>query len=431
MANKRKILTPAEKLSLNSSKQVYEYATLPNGLRLVHRRAEGELAHLALMIGSGTRHEGKLPEGIAHLTEHMLFKGTHKRKAHQVVNFLENVGCDLNAYTTREETCIHASFLSPHYARAAELFADVAFSSIFPEQELEKEKTVVLDEISSYNDSPAEEIFDTFEFKFFESHPLGRYILGRPESVKATHRIHLLNYVGDNFCPNRMVLVSVGGITFRQLYYLAEKYFGSATCHSTLNDPGDFKDYKPFNLTTNRESHLTHSIIGMPAYNYSHPDKLSLILLNNILGGPALNARLYQNIRERYGIAYSIDAQLAHYSDAGWLAIYMGTDPAQTHRAISLAMKELKKLREQALGTLQFSRAKQQLIVQLAINRESGMQEALSVGKAWLIKNHASSVAEIIKQVEQIKPSKLLEVANEVFDEQKMSFLIYQGAKAS
>ena len=427
MSPKKRIPAPIKKTNLNTGTQAYEHAVLPNGFRIVHRRTDEELAHLALMIGAGTRHEGDLPEGIAHLTEHMLFKGTKRRKAYQVVNFLENVGCDLNAYTTREETCIHASFLSPNYGRAAELFADVTLSSTFPEQELEKEKTVVLDEISSYKDSPAEEIFDTFENEFFSPHPLGQFILGRPETLPNISRNVMLDYVGNNFTPDKMILVSIGNIAFSKLYTLAGRYFGEAEQQNKHNKEMPFGAYRTFERKDSAESYLSHCIIGMPGYHYNHPDKLALILLNNILGGPALHARLNQNIREKFGIAYSIDSQLAHYSDAGWLAIYMGTDPGQIDKAIALAMKEMRKLREQALGSLQLSRAKQQLIVQLAISRESRLHEALSVGKAWLIKNHASSVAEIIGRVEQISPSKLLEVANEIFDERKMSTLIYHG----
>ncbi|HMM12221.1 MAG TPA: pitrilysin family protein [Bacteroidales bacterium] len=424
---RKKTPSSAKTISTSAVRQSYEHTVLPNGLRIVHRRAGGEVAHLALMIGAGTRHEGSKPEGIAHLTEHMLFKGTKKRKAHQVVNFLENVGCDLNAYTTREETCIHASFLHPYYSRAIELFADVACSSTFPEQELEKEKTVALDEINSYKDSPAEEIFDTFEYEFFRPHSLGRYILGRPETLPGITRNDMLEYVRMNFAFDRMVLVSIGNISFRQLQQFALRHFGVFQGDSPAYSHEHFEANNTFHTKVPTESHLSHCIIGMPGYHYSHPDKLPLILLNNILGGPALHARLNQNIREKYGIAYSIDSQLAHYADAGWLTIYLGTEPGQMDKAIALAIKEMKKLREQALGSLQLARAKQQLIVQLAISRESGLNEALSVGKAWLIKNHASSMAEIMGKVEEITPSVLLNVANEIFDEQKMSTLIYQA----
>jgi len=248
MTPRKKIPQPASKPGLNGSQQHFEHAVLPNGLRLVHKRADGELAHLALMIGAGTRHEGELPEGIAHLAEHMLFKGTARRKAHQVVNFLENVGCDLNAYTTREETCIHASFLNPYYGRATELFADVVFNSVYPENELEKEKAVVLDEINSYKDSPAEEIFDRFEHELFRPHPLGRYILGTEDSIPGVTRDHMLHYATQRFLPDRMVLVSVGNIAFRQFYDLATRHFGEHQLagNNTPNTP--LADYSKFDL---------------------------------------------------------------------------------------------------------------------------------------------------------------------------------------
>lgn len=407
----------------------YQHGVLANGLRLVHRQTNGEIAHLALMIGSGTRHEGHLPEGIAHLTEHMLFKGTKTRNARQVVSYLENVGCDINAYTSREETCLHASFLNQHYSRVLQIFAEVVFHSTFPEHELEKEKQVVLDEINSYMDSPAEEIFDRFENDYFGLHPLGRYILGRPESLAVIQRNNLFDYVSNRFFAANMVLVSIGAFSFENLKQMAVRYFGDYDAQSKPTPKNAFSGRLPFYHKLPFESHLSHCLIGMPAYSYNHPEKTPLILLNNILGGPALQSRLNQNIREKYGITYTIESHLAHYSDAGWLAIYMGTDPFQTEKAIALARKEMKKLREQALGSLQLARAKQQLIVQLAISRESRLSEALSVGKAYLMKNSAESVSQIIKMIEAVSSFKLLEIANEIFDESKMCTLIYEGEK--
>lgn len=413
----------------STSKQLYQTYTLSNGIRLIHRQTKAAISHLALMVHTGSRDEELHENGMAHIIEHMIFKGTNKRKAYHVMSFLENVGCDLNAYTTKEETCIHATFLNTYFERALALFADIAFNSTFPAKELEKEKEVILDEINSYKDSPAEEIFDEFENLLFEGHPIGRNILGSTESLKAITRKNIFRFIKKNYCTNNMVIASVGNIEFTKIKKMVTKYYNDVPYAAHCAPRIPFNDYKPKHIKVERESFLSHCLIGNIAYDYRHEKKLDLILLNNILGGPGMNSRLNLNIREKYGYTYSIESQYNSYSDTGWFGVYLGTDTNSVSKTIDLVKKELQKLRETKLGVLQLSRAKQQLIVQLAISFESGLQETLSIARSHLLKNEVHAMPQIIQLIENISTSSLLEVANEIFEPSQLSTLIFEGKK--
>lgn len=408
----------------------YEYYRLKNGLRLVHRFQPGGVSHLAVMLNAGARDESRNEEGAAHLIEHMMFKGTKKRKAWQVISRMENVGCDLNAYTTKEETCIHASFMHPHYGRAVELFADICFNSVFPQHELEKEKEVILDEIHSYRDNPGEEIVDEFENLIFKNHPLGHNILGNSETVKNFNRETLIAFTEKNYRPSEIVISSVGNIAFQRLVRLVESHFADHQNNNRFLTRNAFHDYKATNHSETRENFLSHCIIGNIAFKYNHPSKVALALLNNVLGGPGLNSRLNLNIREKYGFTYSIDSQYNAYSDTGWFGVYLGTDAATLEKAVTLVYKELKKLRQDALGSLQLARARQQLIVQMAIGNESGLQEALGIARNHLTYDKVETFAQLEHQIQNVSASHLLDVANEVFSEGHLSTLIFHGTNA-
>ena len=405
----------------------YEYYRLKNGLRLVHRFQPGGVSHLAVMLNAGARDESRNEEGAAHLIEHMMFKGTKKRKAWQVISRMENVGCDLNAYTTKEETCIHASFMHPHYGRAVELFADICFNSVFPQHELEKEKEVILDEIHSYRDNPGEEIVDEFENLIFKNHPLGHNILGNSETVKNFNRETLIAFTEKNYRPSEIVISSVGNIAFQRLVRLVESHFADHQNNNRFLTRNAFHDYKATNHSETRENFLSHCIIGNIAFRYNHPSKVALALLNNVLGGPGLNSRLNLNIREKYGFTYSIDSQYNAYSDTGWFGVYLGTDDATLEKAVTLVYKELKKLRQNSLGSLQLARARQQLIVQMAIGNESGLQEALGIARNHLTYDKVETFAQLEQQIHNVSAAQLLDVANEIFSEDQLSTLIFHG----
>jgi predicted Zn-dependent peptidase len=408
----------------------YQYFRLDNGIKLIHRQNSAPVSHLALMVNTGSRDEDLSENGVAHLIEHMIFKGTNKRKAFHVISFLENVGCDLNAYTTKEETCIHGTFLKAYYDRALELFADIAFNSVFPAKELEKEKEVILDEINSYKDSPSEEIFDEYENMLFSGHPIGRNILGTTDTVKSFNRNHILRFIKKKYKTSEIVISSVGNIDFEKLKKHVSRHFGLIPASDNTNHRQPFDFYLPRTQKEERDNYLSHCLIGNIAYQYDHPKKHSLVLLNNVLGGPGLNSRLNLNIREKYGFAYNIDSQYTSYTDTGWFGVYLGTDPESVTKAESLVKKELKKLCNDRLGTLQLARAKQQLIVQLAISIESGLTETLSIARAHLQKDHVDSMEDIIRSIRNIDSSDLLEVANEVFEPRQLSTLIFAGNKS-
>lgn len=416
-----------EKSTMTSSSSAYQYHQFKNGIRLIHRYNSHAVSHLALMVNVGSRDEAAQDFGIAHLIEHMVFKGTHKRKAFHIISRLENVGCDLNAYTTKEETCLHATFLHPHYERALELFADIAFNSVFPSQELEKEKEVILDEIHSYRDNPAEEIVDEFENQLFNGHEFGHNILGTVQTVQDCSRDQLINFCQRLYTTDEMVIASVGNIPFEKLIKMIEKYYASQITTSSALKREKYNEYIPSTKTEQRDNYLSHCYLGNVAYGFNHPSKITLVLLNNVLGGPGLNSRLNLNIREKFGFTYSIDSQYTAYSDLGWIGIYLGTDNDTLEKTIKLVHKELKKLREEPLGVLQLSRAKQQLIVQLAIGYESGLQETLSIARSHIQNKEVENFASHVQSIERLTAINIMDVAQEVFDPLQLSTLIFKG----
>lgn len=406
-----------------------EYRThqLNNGIRIIHRYLNSEVSHCGLMVDTGTREENTNESGMAHFIEHLIFKGTKKRKAYHVLSRLENLGGELNAYTTKEETCIYASFLSPYYAHSLELFADLAFQSVYPKKEIEKEKEVVIDEINSYNDNPAELIYDEFENQIFEGHPLGRNILGDIERIKLFERADVLRFVRRNYSADQMVVASVGRIDFTKLCKLVDRYFGSVRPLGKRASREPFLHYTQRQISCQKDSYLTHSMIGNVAYSRNHPQKLTLLLLNNLLGGPVLNSRLNLAIREKYGYAYSIESMYQPYSDTGVFGIYLGTDKQYHEKSIALVMAELKKLRDRKLGTVQLHRAKRQIIGQMAINFESSLNEMLGIAQAHLNHTEVKSLDLMIRELEQLTADDLQEVAQEIFNPEQLSIRTFKG----
>jgi len=405
----------------------YNYHTLPNGIRLIHRQKNGQIAHLALMVNTGSRDELSHEYGLAHLIEHMIFKGTKKRKAYHVLSRLENVGGELNAYTTKEETCLHASFLNAHTDRSMELLADIAFQASFPANELEKEKEVVLDEINAYRDNPSEEIFDEFEDQLFNGHPIGHPILGTEKTVKSFSRSDLFRFVKNNYATDQIVLALVGDLTFEKFLFKSAKYFGQVEARKHSPKRLVNREKKPSFIQKERNSYLTHCILGNSSYDRKHPEKHSMLLLNNILGGPGLNSRLNLNIREKYGFAYNIESHYTAYSDTGVFLVYLGIDPRSAEKAMKLVYKELTKLKTLKLGSLQLHRAQQQLIGQLAIGFESGLSETLSIARSHLMFDKVDDMNQITQKILKLDASKILAVAEEVFNFDDFNTLIYNG----
>ncbi len=400
--------------------------TLPNGIRLIHKPTDSPVGHLGILINTGSRDEEPDEHGLAHFIEHSVFKGTKKRKAFHVLSRIEDVGGELNAYTTKEETILYSTFLAEFYGRAAELLSDILFNSIYPEKELKREKEVVLEEINSYKDSPAELIFDDFEELVFDGHPIARNILGTPEYIAGFDRESIIRFTANNYHTDQMVISSVGKINFEQLKKYVEKYFGFAQTNIRLNGRKRFENYSPDKRITRKDTFQAHCVMGNIALDIMHPKRIAMVLLNNIIGGQAMNSRLNLALRERKGMAYNIESGYTAYSDTGLFSVYFGTEHENLEKAINIVLKEFKLLREKNLGTLQLSKAQKQLMGQIAISGENYEDLMLGIGKSYLVFDKVDTIQTILKKIERVTPSDLMEVANEVLDEKRMSLLVYR-----
>ena len=378
------------------------------------------MAHLGFFVNMGSRDELNEEHGLAHFIEHVLFKGTEKRKAYHVLSRMEDIGGELNAYTTKEETVVHATFLNEHYARAVELFNDIVFHPTFPAKELEKEK--------SYLDTPSDMIFDEFDELVFANDPLGRGTLGTPESVYSFDAKAVRKFLKRGYRTDQMVIASVGKISLKKLKAMIEKYFGHEVGATEMAEQrSSFNGYKPSRSEVKKANYQTHLIMGNVAYPAGHDDRIGLFLLSNILGGPGMNARLHMTLRERHGYTYNVETNYSSYSDTGLFSIYLGMDEKFLKKCIDLTHKELRLLREKGLGTLQLHKAKQQLLGQVAIGQENNQSQMLGIGKSILAFDEVRTWKEIALKIDELTSSQLLKIANEVLDEKDFSYLIYKS----
>ena len=399
---------------------------LKNGIRLIHQQIESPAAHFGIIINTGSRDELPEEQGIAHFIEHVIFKGTKKRKAYHILSRIEDVGGELNAYTTKEETAVYATFLNEHYARSMELISDIILNSNFPKKEIEKEKEVVIEEINSYKDSPSELIFDEFDELLFDGHPIARNILGTPDHVKSFKRDNIIQFLKRNYHTEEMVLSSVGNIPFKKIVSLAEKYFSDIPENHRKQSRLLFNHYQAGMLSVEKDTFQSHCVIGNIAYNAQSDKRMGMVLLNNILGGQSMNSRLNMALREKNGIAYNVESNYTAFSDTGQFNVYFGTDRENLDRAIRLVNKEFRLLKNKTMGTLQLSKAKKQLIGQIAISSENRDDLMLTLGKSFLLYNKVDSLPAIYKKIEAISSSQIMDIANEVFDEKSISTLIYK-----
>lgn len=400
---------------------------LKNGLRIAHLESKSAVAYCGVFVNAGARDESLDEWGVAHFTEHMMFKGTSKRRARHIINRLESVGGELNAYTTKEETCIHATFLPDYYERTIELFSDVLTGSIFPKEEINKEREIIIDEINSYLDSPSELIFDDFEELVFGYNSLGRNILGNPESVRKISQQHIKDFVKRTYTPKEMVISSVGNIPFEKLCKWAEKYFGeweNISSHKRSNI--QLSKLVPQEQIQERNTYQTHCIIGGLAYSLKEKKRLPLSLLCNLIGGPAMNSKLNMVLREKYGYAYHTEACYTPYSDSGIFTLYFGADNGNYTKCINLINRELKSLCTKKITDTALKKIKQQLIGQTMISAAGEEAQMFSIGKSVLAYNKVTTMAEIYKRIERITASQLLEVANETLAPEQLSILLYR-----
>ena len=400
--------------------------TLENGLQCAFQAQRSSVAHVVVAVRAGARDELDHQQGLAHFLEHNLFKGTSKRKAYHILSRLDDVGGELNAYTTKEETIIHASFLKTDFRRALELLYDVLANSTFPEKELEKEKEVIKDEISSYKDSPGESIFDDFEDHIFRGDPLGRNILGTPESVDRLSRADILEFQSRTYTADRIKLAVVGPFGSERVERTVSELFAGFQ-FADSNWENTFKgDGQPDRVVANLAQFQDHYMVGWRTCGIHGHDRRSLSLLNNILGGPAMNSRLGLNIREKHGIAYNIESYLNLYSDVGMMGIYLGCDPQQTEKAAALVAKEVAKLRDTKLGTLQMSKAKKQFLGQMAMSEDNGLNSAVGAARALLHFGRVNDFETVASRIQAITAAELQDVANAYLVPNKAFELIYK-----
>lgn len=404
----------------------YNLFTLPNGIRIVHKEVPStKIVHCGFVLDIGSRDEREDQLGIAHFWEHMAFKGTKKRKAFHILNRLDSVGGELNAYTTKEKICFYASTLEKHMESAFELLQDITFDSVFPEKQIENERGVILEEMSLYHDSPEDAIQDEFDNVIFKDHPLGKNILGTTTSVKSFHRNDFKDFLKENLNTEGVVFSCVGNVPLKKVKRLAEKYFGSIP-HLTANrERVPFGIYQPSTEIIKRNITQAHCAIGNTTYALGDKKRLPFFMLMNILGGPGMNSRLNLALREKYGFVYNIEASYHPYSDTGLFAIFYGTELSQVGRSKKLISKELKLLREKSLGTLQLHKGKEQLIGQLAMAEENNASLMLMMGKSILDLNKVDSLEGIFKRIRSITSTELREIANEALVEDQMSHLTF------
>jgi predicted Zn-dependent peptidase len=399
---------------------------LANGIRIIHHHVDNAVAHCGMMINTGSRDETAPEQGMAHFIEHALFKGTKKRKAFHILSRLEDVGGELNAYTTKEETWYYSSFMKEYYERSIELLSDIIFNSTLPKKELEKEKDVILDEINSYLDSPSEAIFDDYEELVYHGHPIGRNILGIKKTLLNFDAQKAQTYMRRHYNTDEMILSSVGDIDFHKLIRIAEKYLNHIPTNKRKHIRHGINGYETRELHVKKDISQTHCIIGNRAYSAKDPKARTLILLNNLLGGPGMNSRLNLGIREKYGFTYTIESNYTTYCDTGIWGIYFGTDPQTVKKTIKLIYKELKKLREVKLGPVQIQKAKQQLIGQLAIAQENNCNLMQSIAKSYHAFGKVESIDEMNRKILDITAEEIQEVAQEIFQEDQLSTIIYE-----
>lgn len=400
--------------------------TLPNGLRIIHEPSASKVAYCGFAIDAGTRDEADNEQGMAHFVEHLIFKGTRKRKAWHILNRMENVGGDLNAYTNKEETVVYAAFLTGHFDRAAELLADIVFHSTFPQNEIEKETEVIIDEIQSYEDTPSELIFDDFEDMIFRNHPLGRNILGRPEQLKTFRSEDAAAFTSRFYQPSNMVFFILGNFDFRKIVRRIEKLTADILPAEVENRRTPPPLYVPERLVVPKETHQAHVMIGSRGYNAYDDKRTALYLLNNILGGPGMNSRLNVSLRERRGLVYTVESNLTSYTDTGAFCVYFGTDPDDVDTCLRLTYKEMKRMRDVKMTSSQLAAAKKQLIGQIGVASDNNENNALGMAKTFLHYNKYESSESVFRRIEALTAEELLEVANEMFAEEYLSTLIYK-----
>ena len=430
----------------------YNTYTLDNGLRIIHLPSDSKVVYCGYQINAGTRNEEPGEEGLAHFCEHVTFKGTERRKAWHILNCLESVGGDLNAYTNKEGTVYYSAILKEHIARAVDLLTDIVFHSVYPQAEIDKEVEVICDEIESYNDSPAELIYDEFENIIFKGSPLGHNILGTAEQVRSFKTEDALRFTRKLYRPDNAIFFAYGDIDFKKLLRLLKKSFLSEERrvkseettfgdrresqfnspeaqaqfniqHSTFNTQHSFEGQT---IVMQKNTHQAHVMIGTRAYDVNDDRRMPLYLLNNMLGGPGMNAKLNLALREHNGLVYTVESTMAAYGDTGVWSIYFGCDEHDVKRCLRLVRKELDKFMQKPLSEAQLKAAKKQIKGQVGVACDNRENFALDFGKSFLHYGWEKNVDRLYEQVDEITVEQILAVAQELFDKDRLTTLIFK-----
>ena len=445
----------------------YNTYTLDNGLRIIHLPSDSQVVYCGYQINAGTRNEEPGEEGLAHFCEHVTFKGTERRKAWHILNCLESVGGDLNAYTNKEGTVYYSAILKEHIARAVDLLSDIVFHSVYPQAEIDKEVEVICDEIESYNDSPAELIYDEFENILFKGSPLGHNILGTAEQVRAFKTEDALRFTRKLYRPDNAIFFAYGDIDFKKLVKLIQKALGecpkgrelacSADCKSETPTEERIAEETPTGETPTEEmeagdanhkvqsskfnvqskvagqtivmqknTHQAHVMIGTRAYDVNDDRRMPLYLLNNMLGGPGMNAKLNLALREHNGLVYTVESTMVAYGDTGTWSIYFGCDEHDVKRCLRLVRKELDKFMQKPLSDAQLKAAKKQIKGQIGVACDNRENFALDFGKSFLHYGWEKNVDRLYEQVDEITAAQIQAVAQELFDKDRLTTLIFK-----
>ncbi|WP_439489075.1 M16 family metallopeptidase [Algoriphagus sp.] len=399
---------------------------LSNGIRIVHQEVtHTRLVHCGFILDIGSRDETKEQEGLAHFWEHMAFKGTKKRKTFHILNRLESLGGELNAYTTKEKVCFYASTLKEHYTKAAELLFDITFNSTFPEKQIEKERQVILEEMAMYRDSPDDAIQDELDELVFENHALGRNILGTEQTVGSFSQEDFFDFISTRLDTSRLVFSVVGNISFQKVLRGIEGPLSQIQPKRSLYVRNSFSNYIPKVKTQERDISQSLCAIGRPAFSLYDKSRFKLYLLNNILGGPSMNSRLNLMLREKHGYVYSIESSYQPFSDIGFFGIYFGTEGKTLKKAQSLVLKEMSKMAKTKLGTIQLHMAKEQAVGQMAMAEENYSALMLVYGKSMLDHGKVDPLDSIFQQIRNTTALELQEIAEEMFNPDMLTYLTY------
>ncbi len=406
----------------------YELVTLPNGIRIAHKEITStKIAHVGIMLDIGSRDERPEEQGLAHFWEHMAFKGTKKRKSFHVIDRLDSLGGELNAYTTKEKICFYASVLDQHVDKAVELLADITFNSTFPPAQIEKERQVILEEMSMYLDTPEDAIQDDFDEIIFQNHMLGKNILGTEETVSRFGQKDFQAFLQRNLNTEKIVMASVGNFPVKKVLRLAEKYIKPIP-HKNHTGPREwFSGYKPLSQEVTKPITQSHVALGSTSFELKNPRRIPFFLLVNILGGPGMNSRLNLTLREKHGFVYGIEANYTPYIDTGLFSITFATDPKNLKKSFSLIERELDLLKRKPLGQVQLHKAKQQLKGQLAMSEENNNAGMLMMGKSLLDLNRVPDLNSIFDRIDLITAKELNELAIECLEMNNMSKLIFHA----